>query len=158
MLLAIDPGEDAGWALFSLASDGYRVIACGLGDPRMSDTVRVSELTKIVIERPCIYPDGRQKARPNDVVTLAVRAGEWGGLFRQWGEVSYVQPWQWKGTTNKSISSSRTWSRLSEAERSVVERAVRGGGKRGKPIAPSKVHNMMDGIGIGLHAAGRGDR
>jgi hypothetical protein len=29
-----------------------------------------------------IYPGGRQKARPADIIALAVRAGEWGGEVR----------------------------------------------------------------------------
>jgi hypothetical protein len=156
MLLAIDPGVDTGWALFSSAG---QLIACGLGDPRMSDRHRVADLRTVIIEQPFVYPRGQTKS-PNDVVTLALNAGEWAGLYRQWADVRYVLPFQWKGSVPKKISHARILAKLSEAERAVVDAAISRGRScatkaLGRPIAPSQQHNVLDAIGLGLFAVSR---
>lgn len=153
MLLAIDPGTDTGWALFSDANDRdgrHRLVACGLGDPRLSDKHRAADITRVVIERPMIYPRGQTK-NPNDVVALAVNAGEWGGLYRQWAAVEYVLPFQWKGSVPKSIHHERVLAKLSDAERVVVDQTL----TRGRSIARGKRHNVLDAIGLGLFGVGR---
>ncbi len=141
VILAIDPGADAGWSLFA----GKILVGCGLGAPPAGDIGRV------VIERPMIYPGARQKARPADIIKLAVRAGEAGGVYgRAHGlEPEYVEPAKWKGgSIDKNIHHPRIWAKLSPDEQAIVSNAARG-------IAPSKRHNVLDAIGIGLYAVGR---
>lgn len=135
ILLAVDPGADAGWAFF----DDGRLIGCGLGTPRQDRPDRV------VIEKPMIYPGGRQEVPPNDLITLAVRAGEVGGAFRALGAVvDYVLPRTWKnGPIPKDVMHKRILRRLDDAERALIDVAGRG-------MAPSKRHNMLDAVGIGL--------
>jgi hypothetical protein len=156
MLLAIDPGLDTGWALFSSAA---QLVACGLGDPRMSDRHRVADLRTVVIEQPFVYPRGQTK-NPNDVITLALNAGEWGGLYRQWADVKYVLPFKWKGSVPKRISHVRILGKLSDRERTVVDTAMALGRScapkaLGRPIARSLQHNVLDAVGLGLFAVSR---
>jgi hypothetical protein len=156
MLLAIDPGLDTGWALFSTAG---QLVACGLGDPRLSDRHRVADLRTVVIERPFVYPRGQTK-NPNDVLSLAVNAGEWGGLYRQWADVKYVLPFQWKGSVPKKISHARISAKLSDAEKAVVDTAMARGRScaskaLGRPIARSLQHNVLDAVGLGLFTVSR---
>ncbi len=139
-LLAIDPGADTGWARF----DEKRLTACGLGVPLAAETRRV------LIERPMIYPGGRQKARPADVIKLAVRAGEMGGQYARTAgiEPEYIEPHTWKGSVSKDIHHARIWAKLTPAEQAIVSDAARG-------VAPSKRHNILDAVGIGLFGIGR---
>lgn len=136
MILAIDPGTDTGWALFD---DAGRLVSCGLGDPPPVgiDTFRV------LIECPRLRPHERN---PQDILKLAVKAGEWGGVYRPRAE--YLSPNDWKGSVKKDTSHARIWNVLTAAEQGVVDRAVRG-------LAPSKRHNVLDAVGIGLHGVGR---
>lgn len=139
MLLAIDPGAAAGWAVFD---NGHRLTACGL-----SSFVQVPLVERVVIERPHSH---KTKAPVKDIITLALRAGEWGGRLRQiFGiEPEYIEPATWKGSTPKEISQSRTWAKLDPDERAVLDKA-------GSGVAPSKRHNIVDAVGIGLWAVGR---
>ena len=141
MLLAIDPGADAGWAL--LGDD--KLLAAGLNEGALREAP-----TRAVIERPMIYPGGRQKARPADVIKLAVRAGEWGGrISERFGiEPEYVEPHTWKGTVPKEIHQARIWAKLDASERTVLDKA-------GSGIAPSKRHNIVDAVGLALYSVGR---
>ena len=167
MLLAIDPGEDTGWGLFAIresrftfrkgVEQDYELIACGLGDPRDRDIVRASKLERVVIERPRINPHG--KARPNDIITLALSAGEWAGVFRErCNEIVWFEPHQWKGAADKVQSAPRIWAKLSPVEQAIVHDTIKTSGKGGRALAQSKIHNVLDGIGLGLHAVGRGMR
>ncbi len=134
MLLAIDPGTDSGWAIFG---DTGRLQACGLG--MVSEDV---EPCKVYIECPKLRPRGEKN--PNAVLAVARNAGEWGGRCLSLGcEVVYITPNDWKGSTPKNISHARVWAALSEPEKSVVDKALRG-------MAPGKRHNVLDAIGIGL--------
>jgi hypothetical protein len=141
MLAAIDPGEDQGWSVFD---DDSRLVACGLGPLPARYTIQ-----RAVVEKPMIYPGGRQRANPADVITLAVRAGEAGGTLRLGGaEVTYVEPARWKGSVSKDISHARIWAKLAPSEQTVVATSCRN-------LAPGKRHNVMDAVGLGLFAAGR---
>ena len=147
MLLAIDPGADAGWARFNSTT----LQACGLaGTPAVAVCADDAKIERVIIEKPMIYPGGRQQARPADVIKLAVRAGEWGGRATAlWAVVpEYVEPFRWKGSIPKDIHHARIWARLTPVEQAVVSEAARG-------MAPSKRHNVMDAVGLGLYAIGR---
>lgn len=152
-VLAIDPGTDMGFALFDARGC---LTACGLGDPRSSEHHRIRDITRVVIEKPMIYPGGRTKD-PNAVVTLAVKAGEWGGLYRQWVTVEYVLPWQWKGQVPKDIHHERVLAKLTDEEHAIVNamRTDVRGNARAAAVAPSKRHNVIDAVGLGLFAVGR---
>jgi len=132
-IVAFDPGGCTGWALFegaelAEAGTGTRVGDCDLGGAIIA-----------IIEKPLIYPID-SKGDPNDLITLAIRAGEIGGWTRCLGiEVQYVTPRQWKGTTPKDISHRRILGRLSNVEKQRLPK-----------LPKSKAHNMLDAVGIGL--------
>lgn len=137
MLLAIDPGACSGWALFD---DPGRLVSCGLDEP---PAVGV-EPFRVLIECPKLRPNEKN---PQAILTLAVRAGEWGGVYRA-QHPEYLTPNDWKGSTPKDISHARILAALDAKEQGIVDRA-------GKGMAPGKRHNMMDAVGIGLHGVGR---
>lgn len=152
MLLAIDPGADTGWSLFD---EPGRLVACGLGDPRDSGHVRAAKIRKLIVERP--HQHGR--ARPKDLITLALRAGRWAGVFGFKDEdVDYIEPMVWKGTRNKDQTKPLILAKLAPYEEVIVKQAIATGGPKGRAMAEGKQHNMLDGIGIGLHGVGRGMR
>jgi hypothetical protein len=143
MLLAIDPGNDTGWALFD---SQRRLTGCGLGEPKV--TVDPDE---VIIECPVLRP--REK-NPNSILKVARNAGEWAGRFDRAGKVRYLSPNDWKGSTPKDISNARTWAKLDSLEQGIVDEAFRAHpGRAG--MAPSKRHNVLDAIGLGLHGVGR---
>ncbi len=136
MLLTIDPGADSGWAVFG--STGW-LTACGLNEGAPS---AASGITRVVIERP--HPH-RTKAKVKDIITLALRAGEWGGWAKAVLGVSpeYIEPPTWKGSMDKDTCHSRMWALLSPNEKILLAKA-------GDGIAPSKQHNICDAVAIGL--------
>jgi len=141
-LLAVDPGADAGWARFS---DSGKLVGCGLNHPAMTQGI-----TRCVIERPVIYPGSRGKARPNDILTLALRAGEWAGRVGVDSGITpeYIEPRKWKGTIDGDICNARVFATLTDGEKDILVTA-------GKSVAPSKRHNIIDAVGIGLWACKR---
>jgi hypothetical protein len=147
VLLTIDPGADSGWAYFSSTIE---ITACGLVYEPSRVWVGLPHPQRVVIERPAIYAHGRQKARPADVITLALRAGEWAGFCRAEGlpRPEYVEPAEWKGQVGKDVCHARAWARLSERERSRVDAAVRG-------LSPGVRHNVLDAVALGLWAVQR---
>ncbi len=152
MLLAIDPGADAGWALFN---DAGRLASCGLSaDDDKSGAPSGLPLARVLIECPKLRPWGEKN--PNAILTLARRAGEWGGYYYD-HLVEYLTPNDWKGTTKKEIDHARTWSRLDATEQGIVDRFFKAApGRNG--LAPSRRHNVLDAIGLGLFGVGRSSR
>lgn len=143
MYVAIDPGLDTGWSIWS---EGL-LAACGLGDPRTSKAHRVAELSCVWIESPVIYP--HSKANPNDIIRLALNAGGWEGRYDVLGvPVSFVEPSKWKGQVPKDVHHARVWAALAPAEQAIVDAAV-----RARPA--SKRHNILDAVGLGLWAGKR---
>ncbi len=133
MLIAIDPGAVTGHAVFE---DGA-LVACGLGLPTLCHDV--------YIELPQIYSNG--KARPQDLVTLAVRVGEVKAKAEARGcRVELVWPHEWKGSLSKDIMGKRILSKLDNLELEIFNRVK---------CAKTKRHNIEDAIGIGLHVLGR---
>lgn len=146
MLLAIDPGLDCGWSLFA----SVRLVACGLGDPRHSSAHRINDIDTVVIEYPCIYPGS--PVNPNDIIKLALRAGEWGGFYRSKAEIRYVLPFQWKGAVPKSVHHERIVFKLKDKELEALKGARR---DATRPVPLSKMHNVLDAVGLGLFGVGR---
>lgn len=142
MILTIDPGAVTGWALWSADA----LAACGLSTPPAAGRYdHANGIADVYIERPVIYP--RSKARPNDIITLAVNAGEWGGRYH-YATVHYVEPRTWKGTIDKAVHHPRIRAALTDREAAVLAAAEAG-------VAKSKRHNLLDAVGIGLWALGR---
>lgn len=151
MLLAIDPGADTGWAVYDSAR---RLHACGLSPLVAPPTP--SPGMRVVIE--CEELRGRREKNPNSILLMARNAGEWGGRLGVGGTcVEYIRVDTWKGSTSKKIDHARTWARLDDFEKAIVDAYFKGAkGRNG--LAPSRRHNVLDALGIGLWAVGRGYR
>lgn len=158
MLLAIDPGVCTGWATY----EGTTLTGCGVGEDLYLNARGLSDLARVVIECPKLRPWGEKN--PNAILTLARNAGEWGGRVQGafidctpdggYLPVEYVLPNDWKGSLTKEQCHPRLWAVLSVEEQSTVDAAFRAAkGRNG--LAPSKRHNVLDAIGIGLWAVGR---
>lgn len=151
MLLAIDPGADTGWALFDSAR---RLHSCGLDNPpEPEEAYPAYSLDEVIIECPVLRPRGEKN--PNAILKVARNAGEWGGRYGEYcTTLRYVSPNDWKGTTPKDISHARLWSKLDAKEQGIVDASFKASkGRNG--LAPSKRHNVLDAIGIGLFGVGR---
>lgn len=135
-LLAIDPGADTGWALYRSGL----LEQCGLGEPPPF------EVDELIVEKPMIYPGG--KSRPNDIITLAIRAGEMRGRWPN-RPCTYVLPRVWKGgSISKPVSHARIWARLNQQEAGIASLVI-------ERMAAGKRHNVLDALGIGLYGVGR---
>lgn len=136
LLLAIDPGIDTGWAVFR---DG-ELEGCGLGElPR-------GTFDEAMIECPQSYPKTRENA--NDLITLAFMAGRL--LEKVDARVKgRCHPREWKGQQSKTLNHDRIRKSLSSAEFVVLAGSMYN-------ITVSKQHNVIDAVGIGLWAVGRG--
>lgn len=145
VFVTIDPGEQTGWAIWNVAG----LVACGLGDPRTcskhvvwDDNDAIDQISDVWIESQVIYP--RSKARPRDILKLAQDAGRWAGIYSTLGvDAHFVEPAQWKGQVPKHIHHPRIWAALSAKEQELVNTGCRG-------LAPSKRHNVIDAVGLGL--------
>jgi len=152
VLLAIDPGACAGWAYHT----DKGIVACGIvhsGDAYKNGLIYIDHPTfepdALAVEVPQIYP--KMQGDPNDLIKLAFHAGR---LLQFQFSVSRIQeikvflPREWKGQMKKDVCAARVWDKLSPDEQAVVSRGGRG-------LAQSYLHNMMDAVGIALHASGR---
>ena len=143
---AIDPGATSGWAQFASG----QLFAAGTfrGDEFPSVWHRGYEQT-LVIEVPRIYPGGRGKGDPNDIVTLAMRVGEIRGHYARTVSARIVEtyPRTWKGQVPKEIHHARVLAALSAQERTVLDAHAR---RPTKTNPHGYDHNMLDAVGLGL--------
>lgn len=169
--LGIDPGRDAGWAVY----DGES-ISCGLvhvfdvhgrGKERVAvhtptedpDLVtaakkkpwpkrRSQPFSLVAVELPTIYPHG--KGDPNDLIRLAVQVGEITndlrrslGVLRRY--VRLVEPRTWKGSRPKEVHHRQLRKQLGGELCGVVDAQLKG-------VAKSFKHNIWDAVGLALWA------
>lgn len=141
-IVSIDPGKRSGWAVFF---DGELLFADAWAEADMLDgalpMVGIAPAVA-VIECPVIYPLGKGKGDPNDLITLAVLVGDLRGFYRRAGlDVALVKPRTWKGTVPKRIHNERVLGALTPEERALLPR---------RPRARDFDHNMLDAVGLGL--------
>jgi len=149
MIISIDPGISAGIAFWL---PNGRLIRAGLLRGGLSrdradgawpgHPCTWAAITNVVVERPQIYR--HSKADPNDLITLAMAAGELIGRIlaeHPGSEVLECLPATWKGQVPKDIMVERIKKGLSEAEHKRVI----------LPTAASLAHNVWDAVGIGLY-------
>lgn len=94
-----------------------------------------------VVEIPRVYPIGRQPVPPNDLITLAYRAGVLANRVAAGGVVETIYPHEWKRQVPDHVLYARIERELDAEEASLAE---------GAGCAKSTKHNMLDAIGIGL--------
>lgn len=146
VLVSIDPGKKAnGYAIFV----DRELVACGM-------TGDASEVLKhwslggvcqarswpelVVMEYPKIYDRRRWKGDPNDLLPITAAGAHLAGTLHPM-RFKIGLPEDWKKQTPKEIQNERDMGVLSPAELEVVEAVG---------IAPSKRHNMIDAVGVGL--------
>lgn len=135
ILAAIDPGANTGAAFF-----GNGVLyAAELHTKPVAHLYLVNQL---VIEIPK-FSDQTKGKDPQDLITLAVNAGQWIQVLRA-PDVRRVFPSQWKGNVPKAIHNERVLAKLTPAELAVIPK-----------LPATKLHNVIDAIGLGLFALGR---
>ena len=93
----------------------------------------------LVIEKPQVYVQSKQKGDANDLITLAIMVGALASHFDF--DVTLYLPRQWKGQVPKDIMIERIKTKLSKDELSRIE----------LPRVQSLHHNIWDSVGIGLH-------
>lgn len=131
-LLAIDPGNDQGWAILKISDRA--LLRCGLGHPAKE------VFEAVFLECPQIYRNS--EASPKDIIKLAVRCGIQVDRFAE-SPAYLVSPHDWKGSVPKKINVGRVLSRLSPAELEIYGKVKCAAGKR---------HNVADAIGLGKWA------
>lgn len=153
VLVSLDPGKHAvGYAIFV----DRELKACGLAE-NASDVIYHWHIyperacfgrswpERVVMEIPKIYDRRRWKGNPNDLLPVAANGALIAGTLRP-THFEVVIPEDWKGQTPKEIQNTRDQRVLSPAELAVLK-AV--------PVAASKLHNVIDAVGIGLWALKR---
>lgn len=158
MLIAIDPGRNAGWAAINR---DLVLVGCGLvRDDSRSDTDRGVAIARgirealvarslpvdglaIVVERMASYGS----ADANDLIGVSLSSGIAAGRLSD--RVEAVPARVWKGNAPKGITQRRTAALLTESELDLVGRELAGEPK-------GLHHNVWDAIGIALHATRRG--
>ncbi len=99
-----------------------------------------------VIEKPQIYRQRMWKGDPNDNVDVAIAAGVAAATLSRCGPVSFAAPRAWKGQREKRIDNAYTLRLLGPDEAEVLA---------GHKVRGSKLHNVVDAVGIGLWKLGR---
>lgn len=91
----------------------------------------------VVIEHPRVYP-GMPQTDLNDLLDVC---GVGAAVAAQIdvGQIHTVFPSDWKGNVKKSIMLERIWSKLSDAEKAVVQKTNK-----------SDTEDILDAVGIGL--------
>lgn len=137
-LIAIDPGRNSGVASFR----GGCLAWCGCFNVERDDPFDHVEHKRLIIEIP-LYSGQTAGKDPQALIALAVCAGRW--IERvQAVRVTEVYPSQWKGNVPKETHNARVLDKLAADERALVP-----------SLPPSKLHNVIDAIGLGLFALGR---
>ena len=144
-LTAIDPGAASGFAQFA---EHKLFAASTFSGEEFPEIWHRGYAQTLVLEVPRIYP-GNSKGDPNDIVKLAMRAGEIRGYYARAAApfVFEVFPRTWKGNVPKEIHHGRVLAALDEQERGVLAPHAR---RVTKTNPHGLDHNMLDAVGLGL--------
>lgn len=137
-VVAIDPGKDAGLAVF--IEGALKAVSLLSSDDKEITNPWVAGHKVVVCEIPQVYRGST--VNPQSLVTLAYRAGYLTGLVRPTHLVQ-VKPTQWKGQIPKDIHHEQILRQLEVGERLVLDQCL-------KNIPKSKHHNVYDAVGLGL--------
>lgn len=123
--------------------DGLTIRAGILEDSWWAD---IWEADTVLIEKPRIY---RTHPRPQDLLTLALTAGELAGKYsaKGHGSCSYIFPSDWKRQLDKEICWNRVLAKMTPAELASIANL--------QDLAKTKRHNACDAIGIAFFAANK---
>lgn len=147
-LISIDPGVCTGIAWWHIGGL-YGAGACTVDDVHLVEPYGLyyREDMSVVCELPQVYRNAQSKGDPNDLIKVAVEVGQWKERALRYGcPWTEVKPAYWKGQVPKPVHHARILRTLNERERAYVE---------GIKLPASKMHNVMDAIGLGLWKLGR---
>lgn len=138
--LYADPGECTG---ASLAHD-RQLIWCGVLS--LHHDLPWSYVDRLVIEIPNAHESKgakRSKRDPQSIITLAITCGQW---IRHVSAQDTVRkfPSTWKGQVPKAIHNERVLSCLTPGELALIPK-----------LPHSKLHNVIDSLGLYLEDTGR---
>ena len=140
-LIAIDPGDFAGVALFE--DELLKRVEFVVGAARVGWKWEGPSHCDVVCEVPQKYVGSN--AEMQSLLTLAVTAGYLIGAVQP-STVRTCFPRDWKGQRPKKVDNAYTLKLLTDQERQILE---------GSDIPASQRHNVIDAIGIGLWALRR---
>ncbi len=155
-LLAIDPGLNACGCAYFIDNILVNSGLIGYTAPTWEAIPKRAAMTadavftefgipeRLVIEWPQVYRlGGRAGADPNDLLGLAAVAGAL--CVRACDPVvNTYKPAEWKGQVPKEVHHARILRFLSDTEKKAIPK-----------LAKSKLHNVLDAIGLGLFHLGR---
>lgn len=154
-LVAIDPGNCAGWSVWTYEADpGVLVapppvlMACGIGPPALG----FSWARHVVVEVPEIRKDG--PAPPRDIIVLAMNAGRHVERVRCHHPAAKAYgffPKRWKG----NLSKDQHHAQVKAAMGIKCPVALQVATAAELEIPKSYRHNMWDGVALGLWAVAR---
>lgn len=151
--IGVDPGlVCTGWGRFD---DGV-LVAAGMvrGDSDLDTSARVVDIAdrlrdvcsgadQLCVERMAYRK--HEKVNPEIILALQLLAGTCLRLAKPSADVLFVQPLTWKGKLDGDAHNSRVRLTLTPQERNIVDVL--------KP--KSLLHNVLDGIGLGLFVLNR---
>lgn len=142
-LISVDPGvNNCGIATFNKGVLNFAILkptAKLLLNLKMAPAAYLN--IPCVIEVPQIYRASRSKGDPNDLLNLAIVVGR---IYERCEGATLIKPRTWKGTVKKEVMLKRILSKLSQEELDKLPK-----------LCKSQLHNVIDAVGIGLHALGR---
>ena len=136
-MITVDPGVN-GSGIASWGDNGH--LQCVIFEVPNCDGYFTDH---IIIECPVVYLGHKSKGNPNDLIALAFEAGRIAALAPTYEKIT---PRQWKGTIKKEVMLRRILSKLTDRELQLI---------KGLELPPSKEHNVIDAVGIGLWKLGR---
>lgn len=141
----IDSGAEAGCSIWY---PGGQLDWCGLvtTDDLYAWQVRCLDydFTKVTVELPIYRARQGSKVSPNDLIKLGFSGGRIIPAFCHPVYVDTIWPNSWKGELPDQILYERILGALTAEELALIPK-----------LAKSKIHNVLDSIGIGLHLFGR---
>jgi hypothetical protein len=155
--IGIDPGECTGVGI----GLGGRLVACYDSTPEgelvlpieVTRAIKAGAKIRALIELPVLYyvpvygHPSKATSIGNSLIRESVSLGEWKRQLRDLGaEIRETKPREWKGQAPKLAFCKRIVKLLAPEERRLVNAL-------GLPT--TKLHNVLDGIGLMLTEAGR---
>lgn len=133
------PGNHTGLATFTVGALTW----CDLHEGDRAYPVG-RYVSAVLIELPEVYPGARSED-PNDLIQVARAVGQWEQVYTGFAvPVFHVHPKSWKAQVPKPIHNARVMTALYESEQTLI------------PSLPkTKLHNVLDAIGLGLWLHGR---
>jgi len=149
-LLTVDPGSDQiDYAVFcetKLVAVGVLYGSLHSLSRQLGAMLAHHKPDQVVVEVPQIYQPRLQHGDQNDLIDVAIITGLVVASASKHCTAEIVHPHTWKGNRPKNIDNVLTMLILSLTEQSVIHNCG---------VKKSKLHNILDAVGIGLRTLNR---